>query len=68
MNVIVSLTRMVKIPLYIILVGGVKGARYVLPELLLNPIVSDSFGFSEKEISYIFVVFFGGSVFGVVTL
>ena len=59
---------MVKIPLYIILVGGVKGARYVLPELLLNPIVSDSFGFSEKEITYFFLLFFGGSVFGVVIL
>ena len=59
---------MIKIPLYIILVGGVKGARYVLPEVLLNPIVSDSFGFSEKEITYIFFVLFGGSVFGVVLM
>ena len=68
MNVMGFLTRMVKIPLYIILVGGVKGARYVLPEVLLNPIVSDSFGFSEKEITYFFFLFFGGSLLGLVTL
>ena len=55
-------------PLYIILVGGVKGARYVLPQVLLNPIVSDSFGLSENETTYFFILFFGGSVFGVVLL
>ena len=59
---------MIKIPLYIILVGGVKGARFVLPEVLLNPIVSDSFGFSEKETTYFFILIFLGSLFGVLLM
>ena len=59
---------MFKIPLYIILVGGVMGPRYVLPEVLLNPILSDSFGFSEKETTYFFILFFVVSVVGVVLM
>ena len=51
----------VKLPLYIILVGGVKGACYVLPEVLLNPIVSDSFGFSEEDTTYFSIVIFVGA-------
>ena len=59
---------MFKIPLYIILVGAFMGPRYVLPEVLLNPILSDSFGFSEKETTYFFILFFVVSVVGVVLM
>ena len=45
-----------KVPLYLIFVGGVKGMRYVLPEVLLNPILSDSFGFSEEKTSLYFIL------------
>ena len=46
-----------KVPLYLIFVGGVKGIRYALPEVLLNPILSDSFGFSEEKTSFYFLLF-----------
>ena len=46
-------------PLFLILLGGLKGTRYVVPEVLLNPILSDSFGFSERETTYVtFLLFF----------
>ena len=45
-----------KVPLYLIFVGGVKGMRYTLPEVLLNPILSDSFGFSDEKTSLYFLV------------
>lgn len=53
-----------KIPLYILLVGGVKGARYVLTEVLVSPILSDQFGFYEKETSYFFLSYSVGQVIG----
>ena len=59
---------MIKIPLYVIFVGGVKSACYVLPDVLLNPIVSDSFGFSEKETTYFVILFIGGAVISVALL
>ena len=31
--------------------------RYVLSEVLLNPILSDSFGFSEEKTSLYFILF-----------
>ncbi|CAI8017907.1 hypothetical protein GBAR_LOCUS10805 [Geodia barretti] len=45
-----------KVPLYVIFVGGVKGVRYVMPEVLVNPILSDSFGFSDEKISLFFLL------------
>ena len=45
-----------QVPLYIILTGGVKGMRYILVEVLLNPIISDSFGFSVKDSAIFFLV------------
>ena len=45
-----------EVPLYLIFVGGVKGMRYVLPEVLLNPILSDSFVFSNEKISLYFLI------------
>ena len=45
-----------KVPLYLIFVGGVKGMRYVLPEVMLNPIISDSFGFSDEKTSLYFLI------------
>ena len=59
---------MIKIPLYVIFVGGVKGACYTLPDVLLNPIVSDSFGFSEKETTYFVILFIGVSAISVALL
>ena len=44
------------------------GPRYVLPEVLLNPILSDSFGFSEKETTYFSILFFVVSAVGVVLM
>jgi len=41
-----------KIPLYIILLGSVKGTR---SEILFSPILSDQFGFAETEIVYVFL-------------
>jgi len=55
---------MSKIPLYILLVGGVKGARYVLTEVLVSPILSDQFGFHEIETSYFFLSYSAGQVVG----
>ena len=45
-----------KIPLYLVFVGGAKGVRYVFIEVLVNPILSDSFGFSEKQTSLFLLV------------
>ena len=51
-----------KIPLYILLVGGVKGARYVIPDMLLSPILADSFGLSGEYISYFFLSVLGSII------
>ena len=40
--------------------------RDVVIEVLTNPIVSDSFGFSEKETAYIFLLFFVGPMVAMV--
>ena len=45
-----------KVPLYVMFVGGVKGVRYVILEVLLNPILTDSFGFSDEQISLFFLL------------
>ena len=45
-----------KVPLYVMFVGGVKGVRYVLPEVLVNPILSDSFGFSDEKTSLFLLI------------
>ena len=45
-----------KVPLYVIFVGGVKGVRYVMPEVMVNPILSDSFGFSDEKTSLFFLI------------
>ena len=62
------LTRFYQVPLYIVLVGGLKGVRYVVNEVLLNPIASDSFGFSSKEMSYFFIIFIVGGFIGMILL
>lgn len=53
-----------KIPLYILLVGGIKGARYALTEVLVSPILSDQFGFAAIEIGYFFLSYSVGQVIG----
>ena len=53
-----------KIPLYILFVGGIKGARYVLTEVLVSPILSDQFGFAATEIGYFFLSYSVGQVIG----
>jgi hypothetical protein len=40
----------------------VKGARYVIPDMLLSPILADSFGFSGEYISYFFLSVLGSLV------
>ena len=37
--------------------------RYVVNEVLVNPIATDSFGFSDKDMSYFFIINVG-AVFG----
>ena len=44
--------------MYVILTGGLKAIRYILLEVLLNPIISDSFGFSIKDGALFFLVVF----------
>ena len=52
-----------KVPLYVIFVGGVKGVRYVLPEVLVTPILSDSFGFSDEKTSlFLLIIVFGAPI------
>ena len=41
-----------------ILTGGLKGIRYILVEVLLNPIISDSFGFSVRDSALFFLLVF----------
>ena len=45
-----------KIPIYLVTAGGVQGMRHALGEVLLNPIISDSFGFSEHDTSWFFAI------------
>ena len=59
------LTRFYQVPLYIVLVGGLKGVRYVVNEVLLNPIASDSFGFRNVVFFIIFIV---GGFIGMILL
>ena len=42
--------------------GGVKGARYVIPDMLLSPILADAFGFSGEYISYFFLTVLGSII------
>ena len=44
--------------MYVILTGGLKAIRYILVEVLLNPIISDSFGFSIEDSALFFLVVF----------
>ena len=43
--------------MYLVFCGGIKGMRYILPEVLMNPIISDSFGFGEESTSLFFILF-----------
>jgi hypothetical protein len=54
------------IPAYVIVVGGVKGIRYLLPTKMMMPIVADAFGYSERDAVYLTIVFFVGTVIGLV--
>ena len=59
------LKMILQVPLYVIVTGGVKGMRYILVEVLLNPIISDTFGFSAKDSAvFFFVVFSTGPLIG----
>ena len=55
---------MAQIPLYILSLGGAKAIRFVVMQVMINPITSDSFGFSERDTSYIFTLIFLGTVIG----
>ena len=41
-----------------IVVGGLKGIRYIILEVLLNPIISDSFGLCVKDGALFFLILF----------
>ena len=47
---------MTQAPFYVILAGGLIGLQYVLLEVLLNPIISDSFGFADKDSTFFFLI------------
>ena len=44
-----------QILIYVVGVGGVQGVQHTLHEVLLNPIISDSFGFSDYAVSWYFI-------------
>ena len=46
----------IKVPIFVVVIGGLKGMRYVLPEVLINPVLSDSFGFSNTSTGYVFLI------------
>ena len=48
------------------MVGGVKGIRILLPTKMMTPIVADAFGYSERDTVYLSVIFFVGTVIGLV--
>ena len=45
-----------KISVFLVIIGGVQGMRHALDEVLLNPIISDSFGFSDHDTSWFFAI------------
>ena len=51
-----------------VIIGGVKGMRAVIQEVLVNPILSDQFGFSDQNTTYFFLVFFLGPPTGTILL
>ena len=54
----ILLSKICQVPLYVILTGGLKGIRVIFPEVLLNPIISDSFGFSARNCTLFFLLLF----------
>ena len=57
-----------KAPIVMCIIGGVKGMRAVIQEVLVNPILSDQFGFSDQATTYFFLVFFIGPPTGTLLL
>lgn len=42
--------------------------RYVVNEVLVNPIATDSFGFSDEDMSYLFIINVVGAAIGFLLL
>ena len=42
--------------------------RYVVIGVLVNPIASDSFGFSDEDMSYLFIISVVGAAIGLLLL
>jgi hypothetical protein len=53
---------------YVIIVGGLKGLRYVVNEVLINPIATDSFGFSDEDMAYFFIINIVGAFVALILL
>ena len=55
-----------QVPVFLIVIGGVKGLRYLIPTVMMTPITSDSFGYSENDSAYLTTIFFVGTLFGII--
>ena len=67
-NSVESLIFTYQVPLYVIVAGGLKGIRYVVNEVLVNPIATDSFGLSERDMTYFFIIYILGAFVGMILL
>ena len=54
--------------MYVIIAGSLKGMRYVINEVLVNPIASDSFGFSDEDMTYLYTVYLLGTCVALILL
>ena len=50
---------------FLILMRGFISSEFIVYQQLFNPILSDSFGFTVKQISYFFVLLLPATVGGV---
>ena len=55
-----------QVPAFLVVVGGVKDIRSLLPTMMMTPIVADSFGYSERDAAYLTTIFIVGTFIGVV--
>ena len=60
--------RYAKVVMFLILATPTHGLLHVTYVLLVNPILSDSFGFSEKESGYVFLALVIAQIFGAILM
>lgn len=59
---------MLQIITFLIIARGVLSFRFGVYETLYNPVLSDSFGFTEKESSYFFLGLVSAQIAGTIIL